>query len=581
MSHEIRTPMNAVIGLAHLALQTELSAKQKDYIGKIHRAGESLLGVINDILDFSKIEAGRLDVENNVFALDEVLAGVAAVTSQKAAEGELSCQFDVGPDVPQRLRGDPLRLGQVLINLVNNAVKFTEPGGAIALTVRLTGRSAGGVKVRFAVTDSGIGMSPEQQARLFQPFIQADGSTTRKYGGTGLGLSIAQRLVELMGGRIGIRSVEGEGSTFEFELGLGVPDQGAPPAPLEQTGELRHYSGVRVLLAEDNPINQQIATELLSMVGIAVDVADNGRMAVEMALASDPGRYSLVLMDLQMPLMDGHEATIAIRQDRRLAQLPIVALTAYAVGEVRERCFSEGMQDFLTKPIHPDDFFALLVRWLGVGQVVVPAPEALVADPNDHAAVLARLTEFDTARGLRYMAGKSALYLEQLERFRVGQMETCFALATMLTDPDYAGAERLMHTLRGLAGSLGATHVQKDAEAMETTLQQMRGKPPANSLPALFAALEQSLASALAQLEAYLPRKASASAEPAEPDADVLKTLVDLLHDFDGETPAFFEANQAQLGQIFGPDMLSQISNLIANFAFAEAAFLIQGKMDR
>ncbi|PHV06007.1 hybrid sensor histidine kinase/response regulator [Janthinobacterium sp. BJB412] len=531
MSHEIRTPMSAVIGMAYLTLRTELTPKQHDYVGKIHRAALALLGIINDILDFSKIEAGRLDLEQVAFNLDDVLANVASVTAQRAAEKQLEYLFDVAPAVPRHLVGDPLRLGQVLINLVNNAVKFTA-SGELELRCTVLANDAGRVVLRFAVRDTGIGMAPQDQAKLFRAFSQANGSTSREYGGTGLGLSISQRLVRLMGGEITVHSTPGQGSTFQFELAFALSGAAEPPAVLpaalngarlllvddspvalqilaealaplplrlDRAGggaealaaiaaaeraddpyllvlcdwlmpeldgialarrvradatllrppgmvlvtafgreEVQQQAddagilgllfkpigqsalvdslvalvappratraagepavgpryGARVLLVEDNPINQQIAAELMAVQGISVDVAGNGHEALERLRGAGPQAYALVLMDLEMPLLDGHAATRLLRQDHRFDALPVIAMTAHALADVRERCLEEGMQDYITKPVDPEQLFATLSRWLG-GDFQPPAaatePAAGAPATTDPALALARL----------------------------------------------------------------------------------------------------------------------------------------------------------------------------------------------
>ena len=520
MSHEIRTPMNAVIGLAHLALRTDLNAKQQDYLSKIHRAGMSLLGIINDILDFSKIEAGKLDIEQTAFSLDDVLANVASVSSQKAAEKGLEYLFRIPHVIPRHLVGDALRLGQVLINLVNNAIKFTESGEielACQLVPNRSPASTTPIRLQFSVRDTGIGMSAEQLALLFQPFTQADGSTSRKFGGTGLGLSISQHLVHLMGEQIGaqiqVESITGQGSRFFFELpfalaNVAVAPPQLPPAlqnarllvvddnpialeifvdalrtlplrvdavtsgvqalhALQQADQandayqlvisdwqmpeldgitlarkiradqtLRHtpkfilatafgreevqeqaehagiagflykpvsesllyntlhsvfaphlrmvvqtttpqyrFDNLRILLAEDNEINQQIAQELLAAVGLEVELASNGVELLAKLHASSATTYPLVLMDLEMPELDGHTATAQIRQDRRFDSLIIIAMTAHALPEIRERCLQNGMQDYLTKPIHPEQLYSTLMRWLKPSVIQQPLPD--------------------------------------------------------------------------------------------------------------------------------------------------------------------------------------------------------------
>jgi signal transduction histidine kinase len=376
MSHEIRTPMNAIIGMAHLALRADLNPKQHDYVDKIHRAGLSLLGIINDILDFSKIEAGKLDLETIPFSLDDVLRNVAHLTQQKAADKGLAYRLDIASDVPRDLIGDPLRLGQVLHNLINNAIKFTEQGHiALSCAVRPCA-TPGSASLYFAVRDTGIGLSADQCLKLFQPFIQANNSTSRQYGGTGLGLTIAQHLVRLMGGEIAVDATLGAGATFHFQLTLPLAKantgaQKAVNSPAGMTASTsappRQFPAVRVLLAEDNDINQQIVVELLSVVGVQVDVTANGRETLDRLQAAGAQTYQLLLMDLEMPEMDGHEATLLIRQDARFAQLPIIALTAHAPTEVSEQCMQEGMQDLLGKPIKPAQLYGMLERWLGAG----------------------------------------------------------------------------------------------------------------------------------------------------------------------------------------------------------------------
>ena len=390
MSHEIRTPMSAVIGMAYLALRTDLTARQHDYVSKIHRAALTLLGIINDILDFSKIEAGRLEVEAIPFALEDVLAHVHSVTAQRAADKRLAYVTDVAPGVPRYLVGDPLRLGQVLINLVNNAVKFTLEG-QLELRCALQGELADGkVVLRFSVHDTGIGMTPPQKARLFRAFSQANGSTTRQYGGTGLGLSISQQLVRLMGGNIAVQTEVDRGSTFHFDLPFALSDAAALSlqAALHQgpANEVTADAGVRrtarVLLAEDSVDNQEVTRELLQLQGLDVEVVADGREAVDRLMRAGPRAYDLVLMDLSMPVMDGHEATRLLRADNRFSELPIIAVTSHALSGVQARCLEEGMQDFVTKPIDPQRLYSVLSRWLGMSMKVIPPrpplPEAVV-----------------------------------------------------------------------------------------------------------------------------------------------------------------------------------------------------------
>jgi PAS domain S-box-containing protein len=507
MSHEIRTPMNAIIGMAHLVLKTDMTPRQRDYVKKIHGSGQHLLGIINDILDFSKIEAGKLNVEHTAFELDKLLDNLANLIAEKTTAKGLELVFDVAADVPRQLVGDSLRMGQVLINYANNAVKFTEKG-EIDIEMRVKERGDNDILLYCAVKDTGIGLTPEQQAKLFQSFSQADASTTRKYGGTGLGLSISKKLAELMGGEVGVDSVHGEGSTFWFTARLGIGVQTASallPEPdlrgrrvlvvddndnarlvlndlltsmtfdvteagsgqtaielvrsradtpqaleivfldwqmpgmdgietarqikslgltnephlvmvtaygreelLKQAGEagiedvlikpvnasllfdtamrvlggavretrgggdapsllleaMATIKGARILLVEDNDLNQEVASEILRDAGFFVDIADDGRIAVDKVVNNTNVPWDIVLMDMQMPVMDGVTATIEIRKDARFDNLPIVAMTANAMQQDKDKCLAAGMVDFITKPIQPDELWAALRRWI-------------------------------------------------------------------------------------------------------------------------------------------------------------------------------------------------------------------------
>ncbi len=366
MSHEIRTPMNAILGLSHLALRTGLDDRQRNYIEKIKVSGQHLLGIINDILDLSKVEAGKLELERAGFELQNLLDHIAVLVGEKCHGKGLELVFDVASDVPAQLVGDSLRLGQVLLNYANNAVKFTERG-RIMISVRASECTAQDVLLHFRVRDTGIGLTPDQMGRLFQNFNQADSSTTRKFGGTGLGLAISKKLAALMGGEVGVESEYGKGSTFWFSARLALAPQGQPQpaaaaagAPIDDA--LAAVCGARILLVEDNDINQIVARELLLDFGVVVDVADNGRIAVDMVQAA---AYDLVFMDMQMPEMDGPSATRAIRRIDRLRDLCIVAMTANAMEQDRQTCFDAGMNDYLGKPIEPDELRAVMVRWLG------------------------------------------------------------------------------------------------------------------------------------------------------------------------------------------------------------------------
>lgn len=719
MSHEIRTPMNAIIGLSYLALKTSLSAKQRDYLNKIHNAGTSLLAVINDILDFSKIEAGKLDIETTDFKLDDVINSVTTVTAQKAQEKGLELLAEVPGTVPQFLLGDPLRLGQILTNLINNAVKFTEHG-EIRLKAELLERTGDKCELRFSVKDSGMGMTKEQSAKLFQPFTQADTSTTRKHGGTGLGLTICRRLVELMGGQIWLESEPGRGSVFSFTVRLGIGEQkGAgrivpeklrnlaalvvddnsaardiiqdalrdiarrvdtansgpeavsaikhmdagqpydvvfmdwrmpgmdglqaariiksdetlthPPAivlvtafgreEVREEAEHLHLDGfllkpvtksmlvdalvsifaasaddtgaagveigadssrllgLRVLLTEDNEINQQIAVELLEGVGAKVDVANHGGEAVEKLFQG--AQYDVVLMDIQMPEMDGYQATAKIRSDSRFAQLPIIAMTAHATTEERQRCLDAGMNNHVAKPIDPVLLYETLGKYFKPGEIAPAAAAPQPAQAQDRKQIeIPSIEGLDTKDGLVRVAGNQALYMKLLRQF-LEQEATPARIAEALTGGDWPLAERLAHTVKGVSGSLGAGTVQQAAAALEKGLRE---RVTTNTLVALQKEFSRVLGDFLGRLRTALPALPSqphpVSAAPLDPERErlVLQEMTAYLNNFDPAAGECLEANNDVFRALL-PDQFDTFERQIGNFAFADALATIQQVM--
>ncbi len=451
MSHEIRTPLNAIVGFAHLLGRTPLDDKQREYVDKTSRAADVLMRTVNDILDFSKIEAGAIELESAPFDLAGILANVDAVVGTLARTKGLDFHVHLAPESPIHLIGDALRLEQVLLNLTGNAVKFTQ-AGSVSVDVTAEAIDTATVLLQVQVRDTGIGLSRAQIDRLFRAFSQADTSTSRKYGGTGLGLAISERLVDMMGGRIGVTSEVGVGSTFFFSARLvqqgddAVQSAVAPAAaaPLERVT----LTGVRVLVAEDNPFNQQVAVELLEAVGASVAVADNGQAVLNLLDIGE--EFDVILMDVQMPGMDGIEATRVIRGRTDLRQMPIIAMTANALAEDVERCRAAGMNDFEGKPIDPDRLYRTIAGWAAGARTSRPRPSA----PSP--ASLARAGSVDTNALRTLLRGDAAKVAMFATRFVDTARETVAGMQQALAAGDLAALARHAHSLKSAAATVGA-----------------------------------------------------------------------------------------------------------------------------
>jgi PAS domain S-box-containing protein len=515
MSHEIRTPMNAALGMLYLLQQTNLTNRQKNYLDKAHTASTMLLRLINDILDFSKIEAGKLELEKVPFRLQDVLDDLSALTTASLRDKPIELRVVSDPQLPEYLVGDPLRLGQILLNLTSNAIKFTEKG-TVEVEAALLSVGNKEVSMRFSVADTGIGMEPHQQAALFSAFTQADTSTTRRYGGTGLGLAISNQMAQMMGGPIMVASELGQGSTFSFvarfQCQSAEQQETTPAVDAVSAWEPARGAGspLRILLVEDNPINQEVAKEILERRGVKVDLARNGAEALG-SLAVSGGRYHAVLMDVHMPVMDGLEATRQIRLDPAYSRLPIIAMTACALTRERTQCIEAGMNDQVNKPIDVAELFATLSRWIGAEAEILPdeAGEEVCAEDDSLPECLPGI---DWQRALRIVESE-VLLKKLLLSFRRENSATADRLRQVLADGDLKQARLIVHTLKGVGGNLGAVDLHHACLRLE---RELHAKDSAGLSAALelFEAKLAELLESISNLEKVDEGRVEAAAAP-------------------------------------------------------------------
>ncbi|MTW21013.1 PAS domain S-box protein [Allochromatium palmeri] len=597
MSHEIRTPMNAILGLTHLLRRELINPANINRLDKIESAARHLLTVINDILDLSKIEAGKLQLSEEDFSVTMLVDQVSSLILDEARAKGLILKVDLDPDLPW-MRGDVTRLRQALLNYASNAVKFTH-SGSVTIRIHLLRRDADGLEVRFEVEDTGIGISPDKQSKLFHAFEQADASTTRRYGGTGLGLAITAQLARMMGGEAGAESVPGQGSTFWFKVKLqsGQPGLLVTHAHrLAAESEMRdRCAGGRVLLAEDNPINREVALELLNSVGLNVETAENGQIALEMA---GRGHYDLILMDVQMPLMDGLTATRAIRALPEWREKPILALTANAFEEDRRACMDAGMNDFVPKPVEPLDLFDALLRWLperhpesagaqsaslslSAANPTTPETSASQSLSNarraDLLAAIRVLPGIDLRQGLASLRGSQEKYLKLIGRFIGSHADDPKRLAEALASRDGEGLARLAHSLKGVSGTLGLVAIAEQAKALEVARRPEALEHPETLIEAIDAidhallslrnAVEQS------QIPAQPVSPADATLDP-EQGRILLDELARLLSEDNAFALTIYQRESARLA-ILMPDEQAELENLIAGFDFESALELV------